>query len=88
MIFRRYQIEWSAGARRFLEKSGDARLCQRIYRAVDGLRVNPRPPGCKKLQGRPDYRIRVGDYRILYRVFNHELVVLVVDVDNRKDVYR
>jgi mRNA interferase RelE/StbE len=88
VIFPRYQIEWSEAARRFLEKSGDAKLCRRIYQAVDKLRANPHPPGCKKLQGRPDYRVCAGDYRILYRVRNRELVILIVDVDNRKDVYR
>ena len=57
--------------------------------AVDKLRSNPRPPGCVKLQGEDVlWRIRVGDYRVVYAIREEELIVLVVKVAHRKDVYR
>jgi len=52
------------------------------------LRDNPRPGGCKKLQGRDGWRIRVGDYRVIYHVQDDALVVLVLTVGHRRDVYR
>ena len=49
---------------------------------------NPRPPGCKKLQGYKDqWRIRVGDYRVLYIIDDAELLVEVTRVRHRRDVY-
>ncbi len=56
---------------------------------MDGLAVNPRPKGVKKLSGLDDlYRIRVGDYRIVYQIHDDRLIVLVVRIGHRKDVYR
>jgi mRNA interferase RelE/StbE len=53
------------------------------------LANNPRPFGCKKLAGAKDaYRIRVGVYRIIYTIRDNVLIVEVVKIDNRKDVYR
>ena len=61
----------------------------RVVQAVDTLMTVPRPVGCVKLAGSADrYRIRVGDYRIIYDVHDGELVVLVVKVGHRRDVYR
>lgn len=61
----------------------------RITKAVDGLCDNPRPPDCVNLQGEDDLsRIRVGDYRVVYAIRDAVLVVLVVRVAHRKDVYR
>ncbi len=63
----------------------------RIIKKIDLLAENPRPETCKKLQGSkksPLYRIRVGNYRIIYTIQDKVLLVLVVDVGNRKDVYR
>lgn len=66
-----------------------AQLRRRITDAFDGLRENPRPPGCLKLKGEDDlWRIRVGDYRIVYTIEDAELIVLVVRVAHRKDVYQ
>jgi mRNA interferase RelE/StbE len=57
--------------------------------AILGLAGDPHPPGSKKLEGAGDlYRIRVGDYRVLYTVEHDRLVVLVVDIGNRRDIYR
>jgi mRNA interferase RelE/StbE len=61
---------------------------QRVIEAVHGLADNPRPMGCKKLKGRGDfYRIRVGDYRVVYNVFDDVVTVLVVRVRHRRDAY-
>jgi mRNA interferase RelE/StbE len=62
---------------------------RRVYEALDGLCENPRPRGCVKLEGGEDlWRIRVGDYRVIYTIEDDVLVVLVVRVAHRKDVYR
>jgi mRNA interferase RelE/StbE len=61
----------------------------RLIRAIDALADAPRPPGCKKLVGDENlWRIRVGDYRVLYEIHDDRLLVLVVRVAHRKDVYR
>ena len=61
----------------------------RVAARIDGFAGNPRPPGCRKLEGTDDgYRVRVGDYRILYRVEDAAKTVLVVKVGHRRDVYR
>jgi mRNA interferase RelE/StbE len=60
----------------------------RILRAVRGLTDDPRPGGCEKLSGQERYRVRQGRYRIVYEVGDRELVVVVVKVGHRKDVYR
>lgn len=60
----------------------------RVGTAIQALAKNPRPSQCKKLVERPGYRIRVGDYRIIYEVYDDELLVLVVAVGHRKDIYR
>jgi len=52
------------------------------------LEKNPRPPGCKKLTGRESWRIRVGDYRIIYNISDHLLQIMVIDIGNRKEIYR
>ena len=61
---------------------------QRIVRKIEGLAENPRPPGCQKLSGYDRYRIRQGQYRIVYAVEDDALIVYVVKVGHRKDVYR
>jgi mRNA interferase RelE/StbE len=61
----------------------------RVGRAVDGLAADPRPHGAKTLQGKKGLlRIRVGDYRVIYRIEKDRLVVLVVKIGPRRDVYR
>jgi mRNA interferase RelE/StbE len=51
------------------------------------LGSNPRPNGCKKLKGRDGYRIRVSDYRIIYEIQDNVLLVDVIDLGHRKDIY-
>lgn len=60
-----------------------------IAAAIDGLAAEPRPPGSRVLRGsRTLYRIRVGDYRIVYAIEAERLVVLVVRIGHRREVYR
>lgn len=62
---------------------------KRIVTRLKALQHNPRPQGVKKLAGKDDlYRIREGAYRIIYTIRDKELVVLVVKIGDRKDVYR
>jgi mRNA interferase RelE/StbE len=62
---------------------------QRIRAAIDLLADEPRPPGCVALSGEDSaYRVRVGDYRVVYEVFDKRLVIQVVRVGHRRDVYR
>jgi mRNA interferase RelE/StbE len=61
---------------------------QQIMQHIGQLADTPRPPGCQKLSGYDRYRIRQGSYRIVYGIEDEELVVYVVRVAHRKDVYR
>lgn len=58
-----------------------------LLSAIELLASDPRPDGCKKLKGRPGYRIRKGDYRVLYDVQDSVLVVEVIALGHRKDIY-
>ena len=60
----------------------------RIISAIHALADNPRPQGCQKLSGRPAWRIRVGSYRIIYEIHDDKLLVLVVTIGHRREVYR
>ena len=61
---------------------------KRIMQRIRSLADEPRPPGCEKLSGRERYRIRQGDYRIIYEIEDRRLTVLIVKVGHRRDVYR
>lgn len=61
---------------------------KRILERIDALRLDPRPPGCEKLSAAERYRVRQDNYRILYEIRDRELVVTVVKVGHRRDVYR
>jgi mRNA interferase RelE/StbE len=60
----------------------------RITSVIQALSDTPRPQGCQKLSGRPAWRIRVGSYRIIYEIHDDKLLVLVVMIGHRRDVYR
>jgi len=60
----------------------------RILSVIEGLAENPRPAGVKKLSGQERYRIRQGNYRILYSIEDDVLIVCVVNVGHRRDVYQ
>jgi mRNA interferase RelE/StbE len=59
-----------------------------IISAINALANEPRPVGCKKLTGRPAWRIRIGTYRVIYEINDDKLMVLVVIAGHRKEVYR
>ena len=83
-----YSILLAPPAERQLKSLTDS-VQKRIVKRLKSLRENPRPQGVKKLAGEEDpYRIRDGDYRIIYTIQDKELIVLVVKIGNRKDVYR
>lgn len=73
--------------RRFL-KSLQISDKKRIDVALTLLAENPIPPKAKKLTGRDGYRIRVGDYRIIYEIQKNVLVVLIIDIGHRREIYR
>lgn len=60
---------------------------RRIVEKIQALAHNPRPPGCEKLSGADKYRIRQGDYRILYEIVDRDLIITVVKVGHRREVY-
>jgi mRNA interferase RelE/StbE len=60
----------------------------RVDRAILALADNPRPPGCTRLRGRDDWRVRVGDCRIVYGIDDERHVVEILHVAHRRDVYR
>ena len=83
-----YTIEIAPAAERALKKLS-VDIQKRIIKALLKLEEEPRPSGVKKLSGEDDiYRILVGDYRIIYQIQDSVLVVLVVKVGHRRDVYR
>jgi mRNA interferase RelE/StbE len=85
---KRYALELSSSAEKALERL-PKNVVVRIDKAINSLADDPRPRGYKKLVGTEnDYRIRVGDYRIIYSIEDDKLIVLVVDVGHRKDIYR
>ena len=85
----RYRLVIKETAAREIERVGQKRDRQRIVERIHSLSENPRPFGYEKLSGHQErYRVRTGRYRIVYAIFDEELVVYVVKVGHRKDVYR
>jgi mRNA interferase RelE/StbE len=82
----KYRIELRPAAVRALRKL-DPQVRRRIQGAIALLGDDPRPPAARALQGRPGLRVRVGDYRIIYTVADDVLLVVVVTLGHRRDVY-
>lgn len=83
-----YTILFKPSARRDLAKVPKT-VAERIARAIDALADQPRPSGCQKLANEDGlWRIRVGDYRIVYKIEDERLLVLIVTLGHRRDVYR
>jgi mRNA interferase RelE/StbE len=83
-----YRILLERGAERDLRRLS-AEMHDRVIAAIRGLAANPRPPGCRKLRGgQNDWRIRVGDYRVVYEIADDIRVVRVNRVRHRREVYR
>jgi mRNA interferase RelE/StbE len=82
-----YRLEFTDAARRQLRKL-PRQAAQRLRPVIDALADDPRPAGARALQGQPGVlRVRVGDYRILYTVEDDRLVVLVIRIGHRREVY-
>jgi mRNA interferase RelE/StbE len=82
-----YRIEVRPAAARQLRKL-DPPTARRIQGAIALLADDPRPPASRPLTGRPAWRVRVGDYRVIYTIEDDRLVVAVVTIGHRRDVYR
>ncbi len=83
-----YTIRFTPRARRDFSAL-ETVLQQRLSQHIDRLAENPFPAGAKRLHTEePYYRIRVGDYRIVYQVDSQQLIVIVIKIGHRKDVYR
>ena len=84
-----YNVAIRPAAGKDIERIDQRTLRQRIIDRITKLANNPRPPGCEKLSGTTNtYRIRQGDYRIIYDIEDTRVLVVVVKVAHRKDVYR
>ena len=84
----KYAVLLEKSAARFLLRLRDAKLKSRLDEAIESLADDPRPSGCRKLAGTTDrYRVRVGDYRIVYRIDDGKVVVLVLLIGHRREVY-
>jgi len=83
----KYSLEILKKAQKQLSKI-DKNERTRIVEAIKQLAENPRPSDCTKLSGREAWRIRIGSYRIIYEVHDNRLLVLVVTIGHRREVYR
>ena len=84
----RYALEFTASASREF-RALDRQLQRRITEKVTTLCVDPFPPGSKKLKVQADhFRIRVSDYRVVYRVDGKRVVIVIVRIGHRREVYR
>lgn len=81
-----YQIQIRKSAQKQLDQLPDD-VADKLLDVIEALAENPRPQGFKKLQGRDGYRIKKGDYRIIYDIYDNLLVVNVVAVGRRKEIY-
>jgi mRNA interferase RelE/StbE len=81
-----YRIELRPAAVRALRKL-DPPLRRRVQGAIALLARDPHPPAARALKGRPGLRVRVGDYRVIYTIHDEVLLVVVVTLGHRRDVY-
>jgi len=82
-----YEIEFRPAALRELRKI-DRSTQPRIQGAIALLAQDPRPPASRQLRGRDGYRLRVGDYRIIYTIDDGVLLIVVVTIGHRREVYQ
>jgi mRNA interferase RelE/StbE len=85
-VSQQYRIELRPAAVRALRKL-DPPVARRVQGAIALLAHDPRPPSARALKGRPGLRVRVGDYRIIYTVHDDVLLIVVVMLGHRRDVY-
>jgi mRNA interferase RelE/StbE len=82
----RYKIELRPAAVRALREL-DPPVARRLQAAIALLAEDPRPPASRPLRGRPAWRVRVGDYRVIYAIEDDVLLIVVVTLGHRRDVY-
>jgi mRNA interferase RelE/StbE len=82
-----YRIKLKPSVKKWLDKA-EAPVRRRLLRAIEKLERPQELKGVKSLRGSHSYRIRVGDFRVIYEVYNEELLVLVIQVDHRRQIYR
>ena len=83
-----YKIEWKQSAKKELKKLNKA-VIFKIIKMVESLSLNPHPAGSRKLQGSEHlYSIRFGNYRIVYSIEKNKLLIEIIRVGHRKDIYR
>ncbi len=83
-----YRVFIKPSAAKELEAVGTKKERTRLVARIRSLAVDPRPPGCQKLSGSEKYRVRQGAYRVVYLIEDDKLVVTVVRVAHRREVYR
>ena len=83
----KYRVVLPKTARKALDRLPDE-VVTRILDRLAELETNPRPADVKKLKGREAWRIRVGDYRVIYEIHDRELQILIITVGHRRDIYR
>lgn len=82
-----YKTSLSIAARKELDRL-DHSLQSRIVKKLKALESNPRPHGAIKMTGISSWRIRVGDYRIIYDIEDQQLIVIVIKIGHRREIYR
>ena len=83
-----YNITFARSARKELEGL-DVKYSERIIQKIEMLGINPRPPGCEKLKGEENlWRIRIGNYRVIYSISDKNKLIDIVIIRDRKDAYR
>lgn len=84
----RYVLSWKKSAQKELRKLPKSAVIKLVALA-ESLTNDPHPDGCRKLAGTEHtYRVRTGDYRLIYQIYNGQLIIEVVKVGHRKEVYR
>ncbi|EKR65421.1 addiction module toxin, RelE/StbE family [Leptospira weilii str. 2006001853] len=82
-----YSILLSKSVTKQLDKLPE-NIADSLIETIEGLAKNPRPQGVKKLKGRDGFRIRKGDYRIIYDIQDQKLIIEVIAIGHRKDIYQ
>lgn len=82
-----YEVLLKPAAQRQLKKLSPV-VQKEVITLLEDLSENPRPLGCKKLKGRQhQYRVRLGDYRVIYGIEDNKLIVRVIKIGHRRDIY-
>jgi mRNA interferase RelE/StbE len=83
----KYEVVITTSVQKYLDKLPD-KLADKLEKSMMKLEDNPRPLGSEKMSGKNAYRIRVGDYRIIYTIQDKVLLITVINAGHRRDIYR